>query len=136
MPVLARFEIDGWLQQVTNLRLELLSVRPEIILAILALPVLLALISRRPSVIIAVLLLMVAVYLLLPEPAPLATILAIGGYVTGLIVPIAALGNRRRAGRVESELGELRREVQKLQSTYERRLLSELKSSSGQDQTK
>ena len=124
VPVLQSY-LDQWAA--------LLSGLPEwIIFAALLLPIALGVLSKRVIVPLACVLLAAIAFCAIIAPTSIAATLATGAYFGSLIVAVAGMVGRRRAGALQAELANLRRDLNSLLSAEERNYLTKLRSPTGQ----
>jgi hypothetical protein len=119
--------LQAWLDQWAGL----LSRAPqEWVPGALALPALLAILARQVIATLGCALLAAIAFCALISPSNASAILAAGLYVGSLIVALSGLLARRKAARVQAALASLRLDVDRILSAEESRFLSELRSSS------
>ena len=121
--------LQSWLDQLAVL---LSRVPQGITLAAILLPVALAIFSRQMVAVLGCILLAVTAFCALVAPSNTAVTLASGAYLGSLIIALAGIVARRKAGALEAiraEFASLRKDVERLSAAEQRRVLIELRSS-------
>ena len=121
--------LQSWLDQ---LAVFLSRVPQGIALAAILLPVALAIFSRQMVAVLGCILLAVIAFCALVAPSNMAVTLASGAYLGSLIIALAGIVARRKAGALEAiraEFANLRKDVNRLSAAEQRRVLIELRSS-------
>jgi hypothetical protein len=106
---------------------------PNVVIAALALPVVLAAISGRISAIVAAALLAAVTLVLLVEPGSLAMALLAASYLGSLLAAAAGLCAWRRSRGVKRELAALRADLDHLVQAESHRMMAELRSGKDRD---
>jgi hypothetical protein len=121
--------LQSWLDQ---LAVFLSRVPQGIALAAIFLPVALAIFSRQIVAVLGCILLAVIAFCALVAPSNMAVTLVSGAYIGSLIIALAGIVARRKAGAFEAiraEFANLRKDVKRLSAAEQRRVLIELRSS-------
>lgn len=96
-------------------------------------PVVLAIFSKRLVVVFGCFLLAVIAICAFVEPSNVAVTLATGVNLGGMIIALTGIVARRNARVLQAEIATLRRDVNRLLVSEDRRLVRELKSSANED---
>jgi hypothetical protein len=128
--------LGDWLSFITSLpaRLDewaayLSQVPKEVVLAALSLPIVLAIFSKRVLVFLGCLLFAAVAFCAWAAPSSLPVTFAVGVYLGGLLVAVAGIAARRKAGMLQARLADLQFDMERLMSDQERRYLAKLRAS-------
>ena len=125
------------LQEWTDHLISISTAAPEWELAVIwIVPVFLALLSRRPGIVLSSMLASGIAVLTIAEPRSIPLVLAVGAYLSAVLLAMVGIQIGRKAGHatlatIEAKLEKLESTVENLRQAEERRLFSELR---GHDQ--
>jgi hypothetical protein len=119
-------QLQSWLDQWAVL---LSRVPPSVALGAILLPCALAIFSRQVVVVLVCVVLAAFAFCAYVDPSNATATAATGIYVISLITALFGIATRRKVSAFQTELVSLRQDVNHLLQTEERRLLSDLRSS-------